>query len=224
MRDRVAAPGGQDSEAVAVSYLNVPHEQPNAFIKQVNARRSRCAPNEADGDGMGGRAGDVADRSGSVPVVLVVVGLVDRVVTAGIGVAEDDVTGDPAGADASGAAGKRPAVPRPVWPASIRRAWMAGSGRSPTSMIPGPRNMAALIVLDSSSQHRPPGGCRTGHASGRRHTIEETPNTTGQAGAGVPGTASPSPAPYPRRSVIHMDDRTQAQMKREHVAHATDEP
>src|SRR5512143_3360932 len=55
---------------------------------------------------MGVRAGDVAEGSGPVAVVLVVVGAVDRVVDAGVGRAEGDVTLDPTGADAARAAGE----------------------------------------------------------------------------------------------------------------------
>jgi hypothetical protein len=66
------------------------------------------APLEADGVGVGGGAGDVADGSGAEAVVLGVVNAVDRFVHrgAGVGGGEGDVGVDAAGADVAGARGE----------------------------------------------------------------------------------------------------------------------
>jgi hypothetical protein len=65
-------------------------------------------------------AGDVADGTGSVAVVLGVVGGVDRIEQRGVDATESDVAFDAGGADATGAAGEGVSVPRPTWTASGR--------------------------------------------------------------------------------------------------------
>lgn len=53
----------------------------------------------------------MADGSGPVAVVLGVAGAVDSIVDAGVGLAKGDVTLDPTGADAAGAAGEGVSIP-----------------------------------------------------------------------------------------------------------------